>query len=438
VQEEERDLPEADKCCPQCGEAFVPFPGSEDSDIIEIEVRPYIRRTKRKRYRKTCRCPQTPGIITAPPAPRLIPKSAIGVSIWTEVLSAKYLHAMPLNRIVAGFEQHGLPLAAGTLTDGMQRLAPLFEPLMEAFYEQQMTEKLFHSDETRWEVFEELEGKTGHRWFLWAIRSASVVIFRVSPTRSADTPKIHFAGTALEIVLVCDRYSAYKCLEGDRENILLAFCWAHVRRDFLDGARSYPELEARMFVWVEDIRELYRLNAARVQVWDAARPLTEQAAEFTAPHRALTGRLESMQSRCETDLNAEDLHSAERKVLQSLQNHREGLTRFVSRPEIPMDNNAAERTIRGPVTGRKNYYGSGSIWSAGLAAMLFSLFQTLLLWKLNPHHWLHAFLQACAENGGNTPSDLSPFLPWTMSDERREILSRPLPTDAEPTVPDTS
>ena len=72
---------------------------------------------------------------------------------------------------------------------------------MEAFYEQQtlrpgsgqVTEKLFHSDETRWEVFEELEGKTGHRWYLWAIRSASVVIFRMSPTRSADTPMLRQA-----------------------------------------------------------------------------------------------------------------------------------------------------------------------------------------------------------------------------------------------------
>ena len=428
VSEEERDLPEADKCCPQCGEAFLPFPGSENSDIIEIEVRPYIRRIKRRRYQKGCQCPQTPGIITAPPAPRLIPKSPIGVSVWTEILSAKYLHSIPLNRIIADFEHHGLPLAAGTLTGGMQRIAPLFEPVMETFYEQQMTEKLFHSDETRREVFEELEGKTGHRWYLWAIRSASVVIFRVSPTRSADTPKIHFAGIrVLEI-------------------ILLAFCWAHVRRDFLDAARSYPELEARMSVWVEDIRELYRLNAARVQVWDAALPLTEQAAEFTELHNALGGRLEAMQSRYQADLNAEGLHYAERKVLQSLQNHWEGLTHFLSHPEIPMDNNIAERTIRGPVTGRKNYYGSGSIWSAELAAMLFSLFQTLLLWKLNPHHWLSVFLQACAENGGNTPSDLSPFLPWSMPDEHREILSRPLLAerseseirDPEPEVPDTS
>jgi hypothetical protein len=58
--------------------------------------------------------------------------------------------------------------------------------------------------------------------------------------------------------------------------------------------------------------------------------------------------------------------------------------------------------------------------------MIFSVLQTILLWGLNPHHWLSAFLQACAENGGQSPTDLSPFVPWQMSAERRECLSRPL------------
>ena len=100
---------------------------------------------------------------------------------------------------------------------------------------------------------------------------------------------------------------------------------------------------------------------------------------------------------------------------------------IVGRPEVAMDNNSAERILRNPVVGRKNYYGSGSVWSAHLAAMLFSVIQTVLLWGLNPHHWLHAFLQACADHGGQSPTDLSAFLPWQMTPERRETLARPVP-----------
>jgi transposase len=97
-----------------------------------------------------------------------------------------------------------------------------------------------------------------------------------------------------------------------------------------------------------------------------------------------------------------------------------------------MDNNAAERILRNPVVGRKNYYGSGSVWSAHLAATMFSVLQTVLLWGLNPHHWLTAFLQACAENGGTSPTDLSVFLPWQMAPERREALARPVPATLPP------
>ena len=114
-------------------------------------------------------------------------------------------------------------------------------------------------------------------------------------------------------------------------------------------------------------------------------------------------------------------------MLSSLHNHWDGLTVFVERPEVAMDNNTAERILRNPVVGRKNYYGSGSVWSSHLAAMMFSVLQTILFWGLNPHHWLSAFLQACADNGGRSPADLSSFVPWQMSAEHREELSRPLP-----------
>ena len=114
-----------------------------------------------------------------------------------------------------------------------------------------------------------------------------------------------------------------------------------------------------------------------------------------------------------------------------------------------MDNNAAERALRNPVIGRKNYYGSGSVWSAQLAAGMFSVLQTVQLWGLNPHHWLQAFLQVCADNGGKPPSDLAGFLPWTMSADRKHQLSQPVPaqfpnlsskpsTPRKPQVSDTS
>jgi transposase len=259
--------------------------------------------------------------------------------------------------------------------------------------------------------------------------SASVVFYRMAPGRGADVPKAHFAKLhkdLVDVVLVGDRYSADKCLAKDCDDLILAFCWAHVRRDFLKAARSWPALARWMFGWVEDMRDLYRRNAARLAAWDETLRLEHQPAAFVERHRALESQLSQMQARCEAHLQEPDLHRVKYKVLSSLHNHWDGLTVFVGRPEVAMDNNSAERILRHPVVGRKNYYGSGSVWSAPLAAMMFSVLHTVLLWALNPHHWLSAFLQACAESGGQSPRDLSSFLPWQMTPERRAELARPV------------
>jgi transposase len=92
-----------------------------------------------------------------------------------------------------------------------------------------------------------------------------------------------------------------------------------------------------------------------------------------------------------------------------------------------MDNNRGENAIRHPVTGRKNYYGSGSIWSAQWAATLFSILQTLGLWGINPRQWLTRYLQACADDGGKAPRNIEPFLPWSMDETRRAELIQPYP-----------
>jgi transposase len=158
---EVRDLSTAEQYCPVCGEAFRPFPGPEESSMIEVHVQAHVRRIQRQRYHKVCRCPHSPGIVTAPPAPRLMPKSPIGVSVWTEVLLDKYLYGRPTARLCQALQHQGVPLSQGTVTDGLRKIMPRFEPIMDALRARQMGEKLFHGDETRWEVFEALEGKGG-------------------------------------------------------------------------------------------------------------------------------------------------------------------------------------------------------------------------------------------------------------------------------------
>jgi transposase len=412
--EEPQVLP-PEKCrCSRCGQPFADFPGTEDSIILEVEVRAHRRVIRRRRYRPTCNCAAHPGLVTAPPPPRLIPKSILGVSIWVTILLDKYLFYRPTYRLLADWGTLGLDLSSGTVTDGLKRLVPLLEPVYEAMVKRSQGQTLWHADETRWQVFVTIEGKVGYRWYLWVFHSREVVVFILAAGRSHDVPEEHLGPVQGPGIMVVDRYKAYQAVDKVKDGlIVLAFCWAHVRRDFLAAARSWPDQEAWAMSWVQRIGELYRLNEARLKV-------RADAVAFATADRALRAGVTAFGASGEVELEAPDLHPARRKILESLGDHWTGLTVFVEHPEVPMDNNTAERSQRGPVVGRKNYYGSGSLWSGQLAAITFSLFQTLCLWGLNPRLWLTAYLQACAEAGGRAVADVDRFMPWNLTPEQRQ------------------
>ena len=141
------------RSCPACGAEYRAH-GSEDSEQLEIEVRAYRRKIKRRRYRRNCQCAAAPAVHTAPPPARLIPKGILGISIWVTVLIDKYLLYRPTYRLLEDLRAHGLDLAQGTVTDGLRRLAPLFAPLREALIARSRTAEHWHADETSWQVFE--------------------------------------------------------------------------------------------------------------------------------------------------------------------------------------------------------------------------------------------------------------------------------------------
>src|SRR5438132_1804244 len=229
---EERAIPGAECYCRRCGRCFAPLSGTEDSTILEVEVRAYRRVIRRHRYRPTCDCGAYPGIVTAPPAPRVIPKSILGVSLLVELLVDKYLSYRPPYRLLADLRTHNLDLSLGTVTDALQRLLPLFEPVYEALADHSRRQPLWHGDETRWLVFATVEGKVGFRWYLGVFHAAEVVVFVLAQGRAHDVPQDYLGPDAAGIMIV-DRYKAYQAMDQvKRGQIVLAFCWAHVRRDF--------------------------------------------------------------------------------------------------------------------------------------------------------------------------------------------------------------
>lgn len=403
------ELPAAERCCPQCGQPYAEREETEDAEQIEIEVKAYRRVLRRRRYQPRCRCTGPWRIVTAPAPAKLIAKSRYGVSVWVEILLDKFVSQRPTERLLEQWRLLGLPLAAGTVSGGLQRLEPLFVPLYEALIARQQEAGYWQGDETRWQVFVDQEGKVGHQWWLWVFLTADTVVFVLDVSRSRRVPQEHLPEEGEQTgVLMVDRLASYKAIrQVQNGTLVLAFCWAHVRRDFIRVGKAWPELKDWALAWLRCIRDVYRLNQQRLLA-----PAQADSTAWTMADQALRQHLDAMHRQAVAECADCAGRQPCRKVLTSLQEHWLGLTRFLDDPRIPLDNNASERQLRGPVVGRKNYYGSGAVWSGRLTAMLFSLFATLERCSINVRDWLTDYLHACAQAGGRPPPNLHAWLPW--------------------------
>jgi transposase len=410
------ELPEESQRCPICGKSFEIFPGTDDSEEIDWEVRVIRRIHRRRRYRPTCNCCAVPGIVAAEPVAKLIPKGMFSIGFWVRLVIEKYLFQRPLYRIRQVLQLEGFFVSQGTLTGGLQKLGELLQPLYTKILERNRVAEHWHIDETRWMVFEDVEGKVNHRWWLWVMVASDTCVYLLDPSRSAAVVENHL-GDNIAGIVNADRYSAYKALPG---NVRIAFCWSHVRRDFLHIRDGYPALYTWADSWVNRINSLFGQNARRLTV-------RSNADAFGLEDHKLRNAVFDMADIGDQELGNPDLHPAQRKVLQSLKKHWPGLTIFVDNPDIPMDNNEAERRLRNPVVGRKNYYGSGSIWSGSLTAILFTILQTLLINHIDPQQFLLHYFKACALNGGRPPKNLDSLLPWNISQEEKAAWLYPKP-----------
>ena len=420
---EHHNPPKTARLCSCCGKPFVAN-GENSSTVIEIEVKAHTRRIVRPRWRRGCDCASSPLEVSAPPVPRLFPRTPYGTSVWACFLYERYACLRPLHRVSAWMSDQGLPISAGTLADSVPRFLPLFEPFDEAILTHQSRAAVRHGDETVWRIQSLKETGRSSRAWLWTSVSDDAVYFHIDPSRSAKVATQLFGGTACILFLVCDRLSSYKTMAHELGGaVILCWCWAHQRRDFIHGAAGQAGLAHWCQKWIERIASIYKLNEARLGHYDPA--LERQTATFVQAQRALEAEVERLFADAEQELAVLPAGARETKALRSLLNHRSGLSVFVGKPQVPMDNNAAERALRGPVIGRRLSFGSDGETGARFTALLYSVVATLKTNGIDVRRWLEAWLQACAKNGGQPPDDLSPWLPWSMSEERRRALMAP-------------
>ena len=402
----------ADMVCADCGAAECPV-GFEESKDVEVEVKAYKRLLRRQKVGHFCKCKKKWTTKTARAHAKLIKRGGYAISFWIFCLLGKFVFHTPLNRLRLQLAMQGLVVPAGTIVGGFKRIYLMLAPLIEEIKRYSREQKHhWHIDDTGWKVFVQFDGKTGHRWYLWVFLSQDVCLYSLSPWRSRAVPKSHLEHSVG--VVTGDRLEANKKL-GD--NITNSFCWVHIRRELRQLLVSYPEIAALCTHLLTLIGSLYFHNVAR----QLAEPNSnaKQAAD-----KALRDNMAVIRATCENHLTGQKLHSELRRVCAGILKDWEGLVIFMDIPEIPPDNNPAERALRGPVVGRKNYSGSSSEWSGHLAAAMFSLNETLKLNGMNTQIFLQEYLMACALNGGHAPPNAKDYLPWN-----RHLLPPEISTD---------
>ena len=356
---------------------------------------------------------KTDEIVRAPHPGSLLRGSLVSPSLEAAVMNAKYVNAVPLYRQEQEFKRYGLPIsrqnmANWTIQCADRYLAVLYDYLHEKMYGYHVLQ----ADETP--VLVNKDGRpAGAKSFMWVYRTgrmytdSQIVLYEYQKTRNASHPREFlkdFSG-----VCVTDGYQVYHTIETEREDLKIAGCWSHARRSFDEAVKALPKVnrkDSRAHLALTMIQTIYREEKL----------LKDLPAKERKTRRQLSVRplVEAYFSWVKENIPKVPQKSKTWEGFNYSINQEKYLKVFLDDGEVPMDNNAAEQSIRGFCIGKKNWVMIDTVAGAESSAIIYSIAETAKANNLKPYDYFEYLLTEIPEHLDDTDrSFLDDLLPWS-------------------------
>jgi transposase len=415
------DLGEGQRQCPQC-QGDLKRIGEETQERLEyVPASLVVIEEVCQKYA----CPKGCTVVTAEKPMAAIEKGLPGPGLLAQVTVSKYGDHLPLHRQADIFRRQGVELSRQTMCDWMRACADLVSPLYELMKQWVLGSKAVQTDDTPVPVLDpELpRTRTGRIWTYVGDDEHPFTVYDYTPSRSRDGPEEflkEFRG-----FLQADAYSGYDHFYKEAERgIVEVACWAHARRKHYEAQSSDLMRSMVMLAYIRLLYDVEREARGGKLDGEARRALRQAKSKPI---------LDDIRAYLEREQPQVLPKSPEGEAIAYTLSNWKALTRYCDDGDLEIDNNRAERSLRGVAVGRKNWMFYGSDHGGRTAAVLTSLIATAQRLALDPFAYLRDIFERISSHPQSRLGELLPDQ-WKaaqavkVAERKEDSLHGPLPT----------
>ena len=362
-------------------------------------------------------------MIKAPHPRNLLHGSLVSPSLAAAVINGKYVNAVPLYRLEKEFERYGLAITRQNMANWMIRLGEEYLGTMYDYLHKLLYDyHVIQADETP--VLVNKDGRpAGSQSYMWVYRSGfmyrdrQIILYEYQKTRNASHPREFLRDYTG--ICVTDGYQVYHTLEKEREDLKIAGCWVHCRRRFNDALEVIPKAhrkESILHLIMKQIQAIYREEGK----------LSDFSTEDRLMQRQLVVKplVDAFFAYLKQNEPKIPKNGKIREAFTYARNQESYLKVFLEDGDVPIDNNASERAIRGFCIGKKNWEMIDTVNGANSSAIIYSIAETAKANNLKPFDYFEYLLTEIPKHVDDKNIDfLAELLPW--SDMLPENIRKP-------------